>query len=1613
MSMTNTRSTHALVNQIIQYSKKVTHKEDVGLVSRFLRLYFLHSDPSDFATRPVEDWYALMISHWKLSQQRRANQLKLRVFNPTLKKDGFESRHTLVQLICQDMPFLVDSMRMEVTRLGYSTHLMIYTGGIRVMRNKKFEITGIYSHHRKTTEGHLEAPIYMEIDRENDPLRLKDIEQNLRRVLEDVSAAVEDWPSMQERLKDSIQEIKNATKLPQSAEDIQESVVFLEWLLDEHFTFLGVRDYEVAGQGELRALHLVPNSGLGVLRDETHSKKNRLFSELPDKAREQLLSPESLIGISKTNTVSTVHRANYTDYIGVKRFDARGRLQGERRFIGLYTTVAYSSPLQAIPFLRDKVETVMKRSELPSRSHAGKDLLYILQSLPRDDLFQATIPELYHLSMGILHMQERPRIRLFLRKDAYGRYVSCLVYVPRENFSTQLIERMQAILLIELHGTEASFTTHFPGSILARVDYIVRLDLQRKTKIDVKRLEKKLIIAGLSWEDGFKEAVQACFGEERGNQLIRQYKKAFPAGYRENFEPVYAVYDLVHMERLYEHKQLEMSLFRPENAEENSLHFKLYSLHHTVPLSDALPMLEHMGLRVIGEQPYKIVVDEKHTVFINDFVMTYPKASTCLIDEIKTIFQESFLHVWLGDAENDDFNRLVLEAHLDWREISLLRAYAKYLRQTGLTFSLEYMIETFIHNPSFAKSLIEIFHLYFNPDIARSVERIKKLEEKFFLELENVASLDEDRILRHYLNLIQSTLRTNFYQLTEEKQHKNYISLKLNSSNIIDLPLPVPKFEVFVYSPRFEGMHLRAARVARGGIRWSDRREDFRTEVLGLMKAQQVKNALIVPAGAKGGFVVKKMPANATREVILEEGIECYRGFIRGLLDITDNYKQGRLVAPKQVVCYDEPDPYLVVAADKGTATFSDIANQLSLDAGFWLGDAFASGGRTGYDHKKMGITAKGAFVSAKRQFQELGINVEEAKITVVGIGDMSGDVFGNGLLMSKNLKLVAAFNHAHIFVDPNPNPAESYLERLRLFNLPRSTWEDYAANLISKGGGVFKRTAKSIAITAEMKAVFDIQRDHMTPSEFIRAILCAPIDLIWNGGVGTFVKSSQEDHDAAGDRTNNALRVNGNELRAKVVCEGGNLGFTQLGRIEYHLNGGKINTDFLDNSAGVDCSDHEVNIKILLNTLVAKEEMTEKQRNILLASMTKEVAELVLKNNYQQNEAISFASSLALKHMGLYMRYMDWLEKNGRLNRALEFLPVNEVLLQRKADNIGLTKPELCILLSYSKNTLEEDIRSTELPDDPYLSQLALMAFPTVLRKRYARQIQQHRLRREIVSTQLSNRLVSDMGIAFVYQMQDETNATLCEIISAYMAAREIFHMPQLYRDIEALDYQVEADTQHLMTNEMVKLVRRAARWFLRNRKVMDIEETIRIFRPYVDGLFKRLPSLLLGNDSRLVEDQQNALILHGVGIELAQKISAVTPMYHALNIIEAAIAHQIDVYRVAKIYFTLVDRLDLFWFANQINDYASDNHWAVLAKASYKGDLDFISRQLTMAVLNDGGKNKTIPAQVNAWFERNKELVLRWETVLATMRSTDLREFSMLAVAIRELADLARTMT
>ncbi|GAB6197019.1 NAD-glutamate dehydrogenase [Lysobacter xanthus] len=1635
------RTETAAVDTIVAALGAQLPKAQQALGEAFARAFYKRMSNDEFPQHAPEAWASLAAGFLDFAKTRKPGSALVRLFNPTVRTHGWESAHTVLQVANDDMPFLVDSVTLALAERGIAVHVLGHPV-VPLKRDRAGRLQAI-------GEGAAESLMHLEIDRQSAE-DMASIEGAVRQVLEDVRAIVVDWSEMRDRMVHVAEDLSGRA-IPMAPGQVEEAQDFLRWAAENHFTFFGYREYEVARQGRNEVLQAVPGTGLGLLRGEERGRP-RPLSSLGAHTAEGDGAPDVLI-LTKTNARATVHRRGYMDYIGVLSFDAAGKPIREERFLGLFTSSAYTRRPWDIPMVRRRYEQVMARSGLPGDGHSGKALKHILETLPRDELFQSTEEELFRTGMGVLSLQERVRSRIFLRRDRYGRFYSALVYIPRDRFNTEVRLRIETMLRDALNADHVDSTVQLGESPLAQLHIMVRpkpVDGHSGTvpDVDVAAIESRLAAIVRNWADDLRDRLVARHGEEAGLPLASAYGRALPAGYIENVSADVAANDVENLAALTGPDDLRLSLYRSQQAE-GGLRFKFYRQGDDIPLSDALPMMENMGLRVISEHPYRIEAAGK-VFFVQDFEVEYPRALE--VSEIDVDFEEAFAAIWRGQAENDGFNRLILAAGLSWKQVAMLRAYCKYLLQVGVTFSQAYMEQTLTRYPLLARLLVELFEARFDPTTGKeSKAEIRAGMQKFQAQLERLAgddaalsaavkpviearagkregqaqaardalvglmdrvsSLDEDRILRSFMGVIEATLRTSFYQGTRGGEATGYVSYKFDSSKVPDLPKPRPYREIFVYGPRVEGVHLRFGPVARGGLRWSDRREDFRTEVLGLVKAQMVKNTVIVPVGSKGGFFVKRPPAGGDRDAVQAEGIACYRMFINGLLDITDNIVEGRIVAPLDVVRYDEDDPYLVVAADKGTATFSDIANGIAREHGFWLDDAFASGGSVGYDHKGMGITARGGWESVKRHFRAMGRDSQKQDFTCVGIGDMSGDVFGNGMLLSKHILLLAAFDHRHIFLDPTPDAAISFKERARMFKLPRSSWEDYDAKLISKGGGIFPRSAKSIPLSPQIREALGIDAsvEAMSPTELMSAILKAPVDLLWNGGIGTYVKSSRETHADVGDRANNALRVDGRDLRCKVVGEGGNLGLTQLGRIEAAQHGVLLNTDFIDNSAGVDTSDHEVNIKILLNAVVQAKKLSFEDRNTLLASMTDEVAGLVLTDNYRQNQALSVMERMSVSRLGSKQHFIRTLESQGLLDRQIEFLPSDAEFAERKARGQGLTRPELSVLLSYSKLVLFPQLVNSDVPEDPYLSKELVRYFPKPLQDKYAKAMEGHRLKREIIATAVTNSMVNRMGATFVLRMQEDTGRTPAEIAKAYTIAREALDARDMWAQIDALDGKVVEAAQVDALLSIWQLMRSLTRWLLsRPGTLPAIEAAVSRYGDGIRAVREALPEAMTTDQRTAYERRLAGWRERGIPAGLAQQLAALPLLDAATDIVEIAQARRLPAAEATRAHFALSSALHLAWLYDQIELLPVDSRWQALARGSLRDELGAQQRALVGQILAEGGR-KAADAKVAAWLQRDDSSLRFTLAMLAELAGQKSLDYPTVSVAVRRLAQLA----
>ncbi|MGO2131415.1 MAG: NAD-glutamate dehydrogenase [Halomonas sp.] len=1589
-----------------QLSERIENRLDekkANQVKPFAKDFYCSVPVEDLNERDPEELYGAVLSLWQFLQQFDESEAKVRVINPDFENHGWQSSHTYIAALNKDMPFLVDSVRVELNRRGMTVHA-IHNTVIQVERDGGNQLIRILAPGESSSQSTSESLIAVEVDRRTDPSELEDIEASIADVLIDVRTAVSDFEPMVSKVQEVIDELRSHCPAQIDAQDHQEAIEFMEWLREDNFTFLGYDEYSVAPGG--KQLDKVEGSELGVFRLDQPRYREWVRANQGTEGEQIVLVPK-LVSFAKSAHRARVHRPAYPDYISVDRYDDQGRITGEYRFMGLFTSTVYNDSPRHVPILRRKIDKVMDSAGFSPTGHNGKQLLQTLEVYPRDDLFQIDEGELAAMALSILDLRERRRVRLFIREDKFGKYYSCLVFVPRDVFSTELRLRLQDVLCNELDATFGDFNTYLSESVLARIQFILRFNGDAPVEYDIKRLEKQMAKLARNWRDDLLNAAIEGFGEERANQLMNRFRDAFPGSYREDFAARTAVYDLQHMCELSDQQPLALALYRQVEEEGSGVNLKLFHRDQRIPLSDVLPMMENLGLRVLGERPYEVIASDT-TYWIHDFDLEHHASSEVNLQEMRESFIEAFQRIWAGEADNDAFNRLIIGANLDWREVAMLRTYARYLKQIGLGMSQSYIANTLSSYPNITRELVSLFALRFNP-VERPDDGAEEACEAHILTLlDEVPSLNDDQMLRRFMALINATSRTNYYQHDEQGCVKDYIAIKLEPAKVSGMPKPLPAYEIFVCSPRVEGVHLRGGKVARGGLRWSDRLEDFRTEVLGLVKAQQVKNAVIVPVGAKGGFVCKRMPEGADRDATQKEGIACYQIFIRALLDVTDNLDGEKVIPPREVVRHDGDDAYMVVAADKGTATFSNIANAISEEYGHWLGDAFASGGEHGYDHKGMGITATGAWESVKRHFRGLGVNTQQDEFSVVGIGDMAGDVFGNGMLRSEHIRLVGAFNHIHIFVDPTPDAAATFVERKRLFETPRSTWEDFNAELISKGGGVFSRSAKTIAISPEMKKVFGITQSQLPPTELIRAMLKSSVDLIWNGGIGTYIKGSAESDADVGDKANDVLRINGCDVNARVIGEGGNLGMTQLGRMEAAAKGVRVNTDFIDNAGGVNCSDHEVNIKILIDDVVTRGDMTEKQRNQLLEDMTGEVSELVLAGSYRQTQALDLAELASLNDLDAFRRFINELENAGLVDRELEFLPGDDVLQERAQQGQGMLLPELAVLLSYAKSSLKNDLVASDVPDDPVVRAYVEGAFPKVLAERYHEEMYQHRLVREIVATQLANDLVEHMGIVFVRRLMDSTGFARAEIARAYVVAAQSFQLHSLWAQIEALDNQVPSAVQYSMMLDLMRMMRRSTRWFLRQRSTMTTSEAIDYFKPRLAQMQDSIGKRLRGEDAERWQARRDELIKAGVPETLAATLAASTSLYAALGIINVASQTGGKPQRVAEVFYEVGARLELPWVVQQVTQLQVSDTWQAQARESFRDDIERQQLALTASVLDMQDGPQEVSERTQVWLAQHETMHERWCRLLEEVRGTQ-ADFPLFAVAVRELVDLS----
>ncbi len=1568
-------------------------------VAAFAKAYLRRLSDEEILAAPTDELYGLVRSTFDFVDERGLHPSAVRAFNPDIGHDGFISAGTVIETNSDDSPFLVDSVTEEFSARNLTVRRILHPV-IGTSRDEEGRLERVSS---ARDASHRESVMHFELDRRLSEEERADLEERVRTILRDVRLVVRDFEPMQDRAHQMLEMARHAA-VRYSPQEVGETVDFLDWLLQLNFVFLGYREYELIDTPDGRVIRTAPGSGLGILSDVGRSSfaEATLLDSLDPGLRRRIEDGDLLV-FSKTNAYSTVHRRARMDYIGVRRVNAEGEIVGEARMIGLFTSKAYMEPAAKTPLLHHKLEQVLTAEDLIPGSHDYKSATTLFESFPKDELFQASAGELRRLISGLLQLERHGGIRVLVRRDLYGRSISIVVALPRDRFNADLRKGLQRLFVERFHGSTVDYHLSLGETESARIFFTVHVDPGVQIpEVPYEELEEEVERLARTWDDDLRDALIERVGAERGAALADRYAGRFPDYYKTNDDWGLIASDVLKLEEMAQNEEGFVVGLGNESTGERLTRVKLYKTGGKVDLSAFMPILEALGLRVVEEVPTGLLGDGK--AYIHDFGVLDSRGAVLDLEQSSARVEGCIVAVWRGQAESDSLNRLVVTAGLTWSQVGILRAFRKYRQRISTRFTEEYRNDALAENPVIGSKLVSYFETRFDPERAATEDQMEEIRRDILTDLRQVASLDQDQILRHMLGTIQATVRTNAYQ-----DVRTSLSFKLRSASVPDMPKPYPLFEIFVYSAEMEAIHLRGGMVARGGIRWSDRREDYRTEVLGLMKAQKVKNAVIVPDGSKGGFILKRNPP--TPDLLKEEVIKQYVAFMRGMLDITDNFDRGSIVHPVNVRVLDGDDTYLVVAADKGTATFSDTANDVSAEYGFWLGDAFASGGSAGFDHKALGITARGAWESVKRHFRELGIDIMATPFTAVGIGDMSGDVFGNGMLLSPCIKVVAAFDHRHVFVDPDPDLAISFEERRRLFGLPGSSWNDYDRTKLSQAGDVFDRKAKSVTPAPQIRAVLGIPTDvpdEMTPNDLIKAILKAPVDLLWNGGIGTYVKSSKETNSDVGDRANDTVRINGGEVRARVVGEGGNLGFTQLGRIEYALGGGRINTDFIDNSAGVDTSDHEVNWKILLGLAVGRGELTLEGRNELLGSCAPDVVQHVLYDNYLQAQILSQELDFSVARIDAYEDLMQQLVADGELEREVEFLPASEEMWERRANAQGMVRPELAVLLAYAKRSIVAELLESDLPDSEYLENDDLLRyFPPAIVERFGHLIPEHPLKRQLIATIVANDVVNSSGITFVSRMVTETGSRPADVVRAFRIARDITGAVDRWEAIEALDASIDPPVQGELMHGVDYLVETASRWYLVQAHGQRLSEAIDDQR----ASFAELSSLIwqIGPDPWREEHDLavRRLVSEGVPEEIARRHAFQGELVHGPDIIAVAHATTWDVLEVARAFFVLGERVGLDWLEHRLESLPVGTHWQRWAAQSMEDDLFLVRRQLVEKVIA-GALGMSVDEAIGAFFERRVEAEERLQRFIKNLAVEGVTDLAQFTVALRQIRTL-----
>ena len=1594
-----------IIEKILELSQKnqqLSQHQHYAFFSDFIQLFYQDNNNADFENYTTQQLFDFASSAFNFLTTKKNQDFAIRVYNPQP-----ECLFTIIEVVNCDMSFLVDSIVSFLDKQSVKIKNIIHPVLYVCRKNGDFiNLNGQNSVAESVIQLHIEK-----ISNENE---LQLIQQNIAKILENVALVVNDWQSMKDLANKALKQLNNAKNI--SSQNIEEYQDFINWLLADNFIFLGGAEFDISYQNNQPMLSDLANFKFGIFRSPYLDFKPEVVNSSPQEVGDSLQNPY-VVEIIKSRYRCRIHRHTNAERVRIQKINSEGKIIGEFRLIGLFTSGVYFSSINNIPIIRKKSAWVIKESKYVKGSHNYKDLISTLEDYPRDELFQIDQEDLLKNSTGIVAIAGRSLVKFFARCDKFKRFMSCLIFMPRDHTNSEIRDSIKEYLCKIYQGEVADSFVQINNSNLIRFHVIIRTNHQNKIETDSVVIEKEITKLTKVWSDELLESIKSNFTDEKRIFLHSRYKKAFSVSYRNRFDARIATLDI---EKIEESLQKKMPIFNLHKLAdylcEDVSELKIYSPSQEISLSEIMPILESFGFNVIQEHTYIANIEEEsknrsiQKVWIHYFNLNLSKNKTQFNEIIKLNFEKIIERIWHKTSAVSGLNKLAILCLFSYKQVYLLSAYTKYLVQIGLKNDI---IDVLICYPELCKNLIALFEAKFDPSLKNQHRRsiLQDIDHSIQSNLDLVQDAYCDLIIKKLHNLIKATLRTNYYQKDANGNFKNYLSFKFNSKAIDSLPLPLPFAEIFVYSTKTEAIHLRFGKVARGGLRWSDRLDDFRTEVLGLVKAQQTKNAVIVPVGSKGGFVVKTDVSLMTRDEIQQEGINCYQTFLFGLLDITDNVVNDKIVHPDNAVLYDEVDPYLVVAADKGTATFSDIANNISKQYNFWLGDAFASGGSAGYDHKKMGITAKGAWISVMRHFREMGFDTQTQDFTCVGIGDLAGDVFGNGMLLSPHIKLVAAFNHLHIFLDPNPDTNQSFLERKRMFELPRSAWQDYNQQLISKGGGIFLRSSKSIDISLEMQQVLGITQDQLAPNQLISAILKAPVDLLWNGGIGTYVKATSESHQDVGDKSNDSLRINGSDLRCKVVGEGGNLGFTQKGRIEYAQNGGKINTDAIDNSAGVDCSDHEVNIKIALISAMRSKKITLQERNLLLEQMTNQVADLVLQDNRLQTQAISIVHHQGYLLLPEQSKFLDRLEDHQTLNRQLEFLPSKSEIEKLQHNKQALTRPQLSVMLAYAKMEIYNALLQSDLTSDRYFEKDLFSYFPTILQQKLAYEINNHQLRKEIIATQITNFVINRVGITFVGRICQDSGFNISEVVKCLIIAYDSFRLNESWLKIEELDGKIALDLQMSMFLSANKLLERSIMWLLHNQIKGDISSAVLRFQTIADEISTDLPLVLAQASKESFQRKIDHYCLHQIEHNLATKIASMDPIASSYDIAEITSLSKHDIRTIATIYFAVGNRLSLKWLRNKVAELSLTNYWQKLASKTLLEDLYFYQRQITKIIAELSEENNdynNVDYFITNWEKHYQFLITRFDKFIAEIKNESNPDLAMFIVALNRIKPL-----